>query len=273
MSHTDQPLPPAKWTAPRLAALKGRERFAVCTAHDCASARAVDQAGLPVVLVGDSLAMTVLGHANTLPVTLEEMLHHTRAAARGIQSALLVADLPFLSYHGTVEQTLLNAGRFLKEAGADAVKIEGGGERADLVRALTQAGIPVMGHVGLLPQHVKEYGGFRVQGRAEPQAARIVEDARAIAAAGAFSLVVEGVPSPVGAAVTAAVPVPTIGIGAGPDCDAQVLVFHDLLGWQEAFRPRFARRYAQQAAEARAALARFAQDVREGHFPSPDESY
>lgn len=273
MSHTDAPAAPAKWTPPRIAALKGRDKFAVVTAFDFSSGRLVDEAGIPVVLVGDSLAMTVLGMPNTLPITIDEMLHHTRAVSRGVRSALIVGDMPFLSYHGTVEQTLLNAGRFLKEAGADAVKVEGGAERAPLVRALVAAGIPVMGHVGLLPQHVKEYGGFKVQGRSEADAERIVADARALAEAGVFSLVAEGVPAALGARITTAVPVPVIGIGAGPDCDAQVLVYHDLLGLHEAFKPKFVRRYATLAASARTALQAFAADVKSGSFPAESETY
>lgn len=273
MSHTDQPAAPAKWTAPRLSALKGREKIVAVTAYDVGSARLANESGAHLVLVGDSLGMTVLGYANTLPVTLEEMLHHTRAAARGIRSALLVGDMPFLSYHGTVEQTLLNAGRFLKEAGADAVKIEGGAERAPLVSALVQAGIPVMGHVGLLPQHVKEYGGFRVQGRDAADADRIVADAQALEAAGSFSLIVEGVPSALGERITKAVGIPTVGIGAGPGCDGQILVYHDLLGLQDEFKPKFVRRYANLADSVRTALRAYADDVRHGRFPADGETY
>jgi 3-methyl-2-oxobutanoate hydroxymethyltransferase len=201
------------------------------------------------------------------------MLHHTRAVSRGVSRALVVGDMPFLSYHGVLEQTLVNAGRFLKESGADGVKIEGGAERADLVRAMVAAGIPVMGHVGLQPQHVKEYGGFKVQGRQPEQADRIIEDARALAGAGVFAMIVEGVPSELGRRVSEAVPVPTVGIGAGPNCDGQILVWQDLLGLQDEFRPKFVRPYASLAPLIREAVKRYGDDVRNGTFPSPEESY
>lgn len=263
---------PAKWTVRRVQALKGRQKIAALTAYDFTTARLVDAAGLPVVLVGDSLGMTMLGYDTTLPVTLEDMLHHTAAVARGARAALVVADMPFLSYQVTVAQAVENAGRFIKEAGADAVKIEGGAFRAETVHALAGNGIPVMGHIGLTPQSVRQFGGFRVQGRTDAEAERLVADARALEAAGVFSLVVEGVPPEVAARVTAAVEVPTIGIGAGPSCDGQILVVHDMLGLGE-WAPRFVKRYAQLGAEMSRAFAAYKQEVESGAFPAPEHCY
>jgi 3-methyl-2-oxobutanoate hydroxymethyltransferase len=243
------------------------------TAYDFAFARLADGAGLDVVLVGDSLGMVVQGHSSTLPVTLDDVVYHTRAVARGVQRAHLVADLPFMSYQASIEDGLRAAGRLIKEGGAEAVKLEGGVEMASLVHRLVAVGIPVMGHVGMTPQSVHAFGGFKVQGRSEEQATRILADARALADAGVYSMVVESVPQALGAAVTAAVPVPTIGIGAGPSCDAQVLVMHDILGLDPHWKPRFARRYAALGDEAQKAFAAFADDVRAGRFPGPEESF
>lgn len=261
------------WTIPRLQALKGREKIPVLTAYDYATARLLDEAGIPVLLVGDSLAMTVLGYPDTLPVTLTEMLHHTRAVTRGTRRALVVGDMPFLSYQVSVEDAVDNAGRFLKEAEADAVKIEGGAIRVPAIRALTGNGIPVMGHLGLLPQSVKAMGGYKVQGREDASADALLEDACSLVEAGIFSLVLEGIPAELAGRITETVPVPTIGIGAGAQCDGQVLVVHDLLGLQNDFQPKFVKRYAELGTAIRQAAESYADDVRQGHFPGPEHEY
>lgn len=261
------------WTTLKIRQAKGVAKLPCLTAYDHATAQLLDAAGIPLILVGDSLGMTVLGYDSTLPVTLEQMLHHTAAVARGVREALVVADMPFLSYQVSVAQGIENAGRFLKEAGADAVKIEGGAFRGDLVRALVINGIPVLGHIGLTPQSVREFGGYRVQGRSSEQAAALRADAQALCAAGVFALVLECVPAPLAAAITAEVPVPTIGIGAGAACDGQVLVSHDMLGLQESVRPRYVKRYAELARSMRAAFEAYAADVRTGVFPAPEHAY
>jgi len=264
----------SKVTAAELRQRKGpAARFAAVTAYDVAFARLADEAGIEVVLVGDSVGMVVQGHRSTLPVTVDEIVYHTRAVARGAARAHVVADLPFMSYQASVEDGLRAAGRLMKEGAAEAVKLEGGQDQAPLVRRLVSAGIPVMGHVGMTPQSVHLFGGFKVQGRSDEQARRILADAQAIADAGAYSLVVEAVPRSLGAALTAALAIPTIGIGAGPDCDAQVLVMHDLLGLDPSWKPRFARRYASLGEDARRAFATYADDVRAGRFPGPEESF
>jgi 3-methyl-2-oxobutanoate hydroxymethyltransferase len=247
------------------------ERLVMVTAYDFAQARQVDSAGVDVVLVGDSLAMVVLGHPDTLSVTMDEMLHHVRAARRGVQHALLVADMPYGSFHLSPEQAVGNALRFLKEGGAAAVKIEG--DRPEIVRALVAAEVPVMAHLGLTPQSVHKLGGFKVQGRGEPARQRLLASARALEEAGAFSLVLECVPADLAAEVSAALQIPTIGIGAGAGCDGQVLVYHDLLGLEERIAPRFVRRYAQLGTTGREAVAAFAADVRAGRFPGAAESF
>jgi 3-methyl-2-oxobutanoate hydroxymethyltransferase len=247
------------------------ERLVMVTAYDHAAARQVDAAGVDVVLVGDSLAMVVLGHPDTLAVTVDEMLHHVKAVRRGVERALLVADMPYGSFHLSPAQAVDNALRFLKEGGAQAVKIEG--DRPDVVRALVAAEVPVMAHLGLTPQSVHRLGGFKVQGRGAEAAERLLAAAREAESAGAFSLVLECVPAPLAAEVSAALAIPTIGIGAGADCDGQVLVYHDLLGMEERIAPRFVRRYAQLGLAAREAVAAFAADVRAGRFPSAAESY
>jgi 3-methyl-2-oxobutanoate hydroxymethyltransferase len=249
-------------------------RFAMITAYDFLSARILDEAGIPILLVGDSLAMVMLGYPTTLPVTLDEMLHHAKAVARGSRQALLVGDLPFMSYHSSIEQAITSAGRFLQEAGMHAVKLEGGGSHAaEVTRRLTEVGIPVMGHLGLTPQSIHHMGGFKVQGKSEAQAARILADATELEEAGAFSIVLEGVPADLGRRVTEALKIPTIGIGAGPGTDGQVLVFHDLLGLTTGKAPKFVKRYANLAEEIRNAVQRFAQDVASGEFPGPENSY
>lgn len=249
------------------------ERFAMLTAYDAHSARLLDEAGIPLILVGDTLGMVMLGHPTTLPVTMEDMLHHTAAVVRGRQHALVVGDMPFMSYQGSAEEGFRNAGRFLKEAGAHAVKLEGGGRVLDLVRSLTDAGIPVMGHLGLTPQSVHQLGGYRVQGRTEEQAHRIVQDAKDLEAAGAFALVLEAVPAPVAAAVTRSLQIPTIGIGAGRDCDGQVLVWHDFLGITDGPLPRFVKRYAELGAEIKRAAEEFREEVAAGSYPAPEHTY
>jgi 3-methyl-2-oxobutanoate hydroxymethyltransferase len=242
------------------------------TAYDAPGARIADEAGVDMILVGDSLAMVVLGYDDTLSVTVEDMAHHTAAVARAQPTALVIADLPWLSYHVSVEDTVRNAATLIR-AGAQAVKLEGGRKRLPMVRALVDAEIPVMGHIGLTPQSVHAMGGFRVQGKEAPAAAALVDDAIALAEAGCFSLVLEGVPDVVARMVTEAVAIPTIGIGAGRWCDGQVLVFHDLLGLQDRIKPKFVRQYAGLKADAVAAIGAFADDVRAGRFPADEESY
>jgi 3-methyl-2-oxobutanoate hydroxymethyltransferase len=247
------------------------ERLVMMTAYDFSQARLVEEAGADIVLVGDSLAMVVLGHDDTLSVTVDEMLHHVKAVKRGVQSSLLVADMPYGSFHLGQERTVAEALRFIKEGGAQAVKIEG--RRPETVAALVEAEIPVMAHLGLTPQSIHKLGGFRVQGRGDGPRRELLEAARQLEAAGAFSLVLECVPADLASEVTSAVEIPTIGIGAGLDCDGQVLVFHDLLGLEDRISPRFVRRYAELGRDARRALSAFADDVREGRFPSTEESY
>jgi 3-methyl-2-oxobutanoate hydroxymethyltransferase len=248
-------------------------RFAMLTAYDYLSARILDEAGIPILLVGDSLGMVMLGYPTTLPVTLDEMIHHAKAVARGSRQALLVGDMPFMSYHQSAEQAIASAGRFLQEAGMHAVKLEGGGHVVDITRRLTEIGIPVMGHLGLTPQFVHQMGGFKVQGKTESQAARILADAKALEEAGAFSLVLEGVPSALAGRITKALHIPTIGIGAGPETDGQVLVFHDVMGLTTGKAPKFVKRYASLADDIARAAHQFSEDVRTGAFPSPENSY
>jgi 3-methyl-2-oxobutanoate hydroxymethyltransferase len=250
------------------------ERFAMLTAYDAASARLLDEAGIPILLVGDSLGMVVLGHKNTLPVTMDDMLHHTAAVVRGVENALVVADMPFMSYQSSVADGITNAGRLLKEAGANAVKVEGGRRVVELTGRLVDSGIPVMGHLGLTPQSFNEFGGFRVQGKTQEAAHQIVQDAKDLEAAGAFSIVLEAVPQAVAGEVTANLNIPTIGIGAGPDCDAQVLVFHDFLGMTASdYVPRFVKTYASLGDEIKRAAREYAADVASGTFPAPEHTY
>jgi 3-methyl-2-oxobutanoate hydroxymethyltransferase len=266
------PAAPKKITVPWVREAPGRgERLVMLTAYDYPQARSADAAGVDLVLVGDSLAMVVLGHADTLSVTMDEMLHHVRAVRRGLERGLLVADMPFGSFHLGPEQAVANALRFVKEAGAQAVKIEGA--RVDVVRALVDAEIPVVGHVGLTPQSIHRFGGFKVQGRGAEARAALVAAAEALEQAGAFAVVLECIPSELAREVTERLTIPTIGIGAGPHCDGQVLVWHDLLGIEERIAPRFVRRYAQLGLAMREAIAAFAADVRRGDFPSADESF
>jgi len=263
----------AKVTALALASRKGGERVVAVTAYDATFARLADQAGVDIVLVGDSLGMVIQGNSSTLPVTLDEMIYHCRAASRGVARAHLVADMPFMSYQASVEDGMRAAGRLIKEGGAHAVKVEGGVDVAPLVQRLVAAGVPVMGHVGMTPQSVHAFGGFKVQGRTASQREKILADARAVADAGAYALVIESVPRKLGAELTQAVRALTIGIGAGAGCDGQVLVMHDLLGLELAWKPRFARRYGNLGEAAQTAFAAYAADVREGRFPTDDESF
>ncbi len=246
-----------------------KTRFAMLTAYDFPTAQILDEAGIPVLLVGDSVANNVLGYEDTLPVTMQEMLHHTRAVARGARNAMVVGDMPFLSYQVSVDEGVRNAGRFLKEAGAHAVKIEG--PQVELVHRLVELGIPVMAHVGLTPQSVHGMGGYRVQGRGEA-AARLLDEAQALEKAGAFAVVLEGIPSELGAEITRTLEIPTIGIGAGPHTDAQVLVVNDLLGLSDRL-PRFAKAYADLRERIGDAARAFARDVGSGAFPDEEHSY
>jgi 3-methyl-2-oxobutanoate hydroxymethyltransferase len=264
--------PPARITVPEIRAAKAKgQRLAMVTAYDYPSARLVDSAGADLVLVGDSAAMVVLGHADTLSITMEEMLHHVKAARRGTQRALLVADMPYGSFHLGPRQAVENALRFVKEGGAAAVKIEGA--RVEVVEALVDSEVPVMGHVGLTPQSIHKFGGFKVQGRGAEARAALLEAASALERAGAFALVLECIPSELAREVTDRLAIPTIGIGAGAACDGQVLVFHDLLGIEERIAPRFVRRYAELGKSAREALGAFVADVRSGAFPAPAEIF
>jgi 3-methyl-2-oxobutanoate hydroxymethyltransferase len=266
--------PVARVTAGSLLAKK-RDRIAISalTAYDYPTARLVDEAGIDVVLVGDSLGMVVLGYDNTLPVTVDEMLHHTRAVARGLRRAFLIADMPYGSYHVSENDSVRNALRFIKEAGAQAVKIEGGETRASLVRRLTDSEIPVVGHIGLTPQSVHSMGGYKVQGRTWQAYDRLCRDAEALESAGAVAVVLEGIPRELAARITGELRIPTIGIGAGPDCDGQILVFHDVFNLTFAPHAKFARQYGDAAAFLGGALARFREDVAQRRFPSDNESY
>jgi len=265
-------IPITKVTMPALAEMKRQGKpISALTAYDYATSRLVDEAGIDMILVGDSLAMVVMGHDNTLAVTVDEMLHHTRAVRRAVRRALVVGDMPFGSYHGTVAQGVANAVRFVKEAGAEAVKIEG--PRAELVEALTEAEVPVVAHLGLTPQSVNRMGGYRVQARTVDAVLRLKADAHALADAGAGALVLEGVPREVAASITAELPIPTVGIGAGPDCDGQILVFHDLVNMTFAPPAKFVRRYADAATLFRSAVEHYREDVERRAFPSDQESY
>lgn len=258
-----------------LRAMKGRgEKIVALTAYDVLFGRLVDAAGADLVLVGDSLGNVVCGYDSTVPVTLDEMIHHGRAVRRGVERALLVVDMPFLSFHISPEETLRNAGRIMKETGAEAVKLEGGDEEtAKHVRALVRAGIPVLGHLGLTPQSVHALGGFRVQGRDPEAAVRIREEAVRMAEAGCFGLVLELMPAALAGEITRAVPIPTIGIGAGVETDGQILVLPDMLGLNDAFSPRFLRRFAELGAAAREGIAAYAAAVRGGEYPGPEHSF
>jgi 3-methyl-2-oxobutanoate hydroxymethyltransferase len=278
MSLIELPSREANSSAPRitaqtlLARKQAHQPITALTAYDYPTALLVDQAGIDMVLVGDSLGMAVLGYESTLAVTMEEMLHHTRAVRRAVRRALLVADMPFGSYHSSTEQAIANATRFIKEGGAEAVKIEGGGNRAALVTALNEAEIAVVGHIGLTPQSVHRMG-YRVQGKSTAAIDGLIEDAQALEAAGAIAVVLECVPREAGSLITAALSIPTIGIGAGPECDGQILVFHDLVNLTGAAPAKFVRRYADASALFTEAIQHYASDVRGGAFPADAESY
>ena len=266
--------PRARITAPAVVAMKLKgEPITVVTAYDFPTARFADQAGVEILLVGDSLGTVVLGYDSTLPVTMADMLHHTRAVARAKPSAMVVGDMPFMSYQASVEQAVMNAGRLVQEGGADAIKLEGGARVADAVRRIVEAGIPVMGHLGLTPQSVLAFGGYKVQARGEADQERLLNDARLLESAGCFALVLEGIPARLGATVSRELHIPTIGIGAGVQCDGQVLVTHDLLGLYHGHTPRFVRRYAELGDATRDAFARYVADVKARRFPSDTESY
>ena len=262
-----------KVTVPAILARKGGPKLKVVTAYDTPSAHIADNAGADIILVGDTLAHVMLGFEDTLPATVDIMVHHTAAVARAKPAALVLGDLPWLSYHISVEETVRNAGRLMREGRAEAVKLEGGRKRLPMVESLLAAEIPVMGHLGLTPQSIHAMGGYRVQGRGVEAARELVEDARALAAAGVFAIVLEGVPDVVAQIVTQEVPVPTIGIGAGPYCDGQVLVYHDVLGLHHGRLPRFVRQYTHLADIATDALERFFADIESGTFPADNESY
>jgi 3-methyl-2-oxobutanoate hydroxymethyltransferase len=264
----------SKITTTTIQEKKQRHEPITClTAYDYATARLVDEAGIDMILVGDSLAQVVLGYDSTLPVTLEEMLHHTRAVRRAVKSAMVIADMPFGTYQGDAKEGVANAMRFVKEAGAEAVKVEGGDKRVDLVRRVLDAEVPVMGHIGLTPQSVHKMGGLKVQGKNLAGIERLVKDAVALDRAGVFSIVLEGVPREVAAMITREVSAPTIGIGAGPECDGQVLVFHDIVNLTFAPPAKFVRRYGDAAALIRTAVEQFKADVESGGYPSDAESY
>ncbi len=261
-------------TKPTVRELKGKKgaRLAMLTAYDFPGARLAAEAGIDLLLVGDSLGMVVLGYDSTVPVTMEDMVHHTKAARRGAPEAFLVADMPFLSY-ATVPQALDNAARLMKDAGADSIKLEGGTDVAAVAEALVRAGVPVLGHVGLTPQTASALGGYKLQGKDEAQARRIVEDAAALEAAGCWGVVLELVPGPLAKLITGRLGIPTIGIGAGADSDGQVLVFHDMVGMFSGFTPTFVKRYAEAGAQIRKAIEQYAAEVRSGEFPSGKQSF
>ena len=260
-------------TIPDILQSKSLRKLSMLTAYDYPTASIVDSCGIDMILVGDSLAMVVLGHEDTLSVTMEEMLHHTRAVARGAGRCLVIGDMPFMSYQVSVEQAVANAGRFLKEAGAQAVKLEGGSSVVPQIQSITKAGIPVQGHLGLTPQSAGQLGGFKVQGTTAEKATQLIAEAHALVEVGCFSLVLEAIPSEVAARISREVPIPTIGIGAGPECDGQVLVLHDLLGLFDRFRPKFVKQYAALGEETAEAVRRFKSEVEQGAFPGSEHSF
>jgi 3-methyl-2-oxobutanoate hydroxymethyltransferase len=263
---------PKKLNPRAIMAMKGVEKIASLTAYDFRTARLLDEAGIPLILVGDSLGTTLLGYDNTLPVTLLDMIRHTSAVVRGVRRAVVAIDMPFMTYQASVEQALRNCGRAIQKTGCQAVKIEGGEFRAPTIAALVQNGIPVLGHIGLTPQSVKVLG-HRVQGRGDEAAQQLIADARAVEAAGAFAVVLEAVPADLGAQVSAAVQIPVIGIGAGPGCDGQILVINDILGLSGDFKPKFVKPYANLGAQIAAAASAYKSDVGSSVFPGPEHCY
>jgi 3-methyl-2-oxobutanoate hydroxymethyltransferase len=250
-----------------------KKKITMLTAYDYPFAKIVDEAGIDGIIVGDSVGMVVQGLNNTLPVTMEEMIYHTKIVSRAVKNAMVIGDLPFMSYQPSIQEALKNAGRFLKEAGAAAVKIEGGIEVAEHIRSMTRSDIPVMAHIGLTPQSIHRIGGYRVQGRTEASAKKLMEEARGAEDAGAFSLLLEAIPSGLAKRITKELSIPTIGIGAGSHCDGQVLVLHDVLGLFERFLPKFAKQYTNMRSEALQAIRQYKEEVEKGIFPSQDHSY
>ncbi len=266
--------PRKRKTIPEVQAMKARgEKIAVLTAYDFPFARIMDQAGIDIVLVGDSAGVATAGYDTTLPVTMGEMLYHTRAVVRGVTQALVVADMPFLSYQVDLSEARRNAGLLIKEGGAQAVKLEGGVHVAETIRAIVAMDVPVVGHIGLTPQSIHRMGGYRVQGREEAQAAQLREDAQAVVEAGACAMVLEGIPASLARQITLEVPIPTIGIGAGIDCDGQVLVIHDILGLCEKYSPKFVKRYADVSGTIRQGIDDYIREVKDGSFPGPEHSF
>jgi 3-methyl-2-oxobutanoate hydroxymethyltransferase len=249
------------------------EKIAMLTAYDYSTAKLIDEAGIPLILVGDSLGMVVLGYESTIPVTMEEMLHHTRAVVRGTKQAMVIGDMPFMTYHISIEDALRNAARFIQEAGAQAVKLEGGVTVAEKVRRIVDCGIPVMGHIGLTPQSIHQFGGFKVQGKTPEAAARLLEDAQALEQAGAFSIVLETIPAQLARLITDKIAIPTIGIGAGIDCDGQVQVINDILGSFTDFVPKHAKQYAKLTDIISKAVTQYHDEVKAGSFPTEKQSY
>jgi len=249
------------------------EKISMLTAYDYATARIIDEAGIPLILVGDSLGMVVLGYESTIPVTMEDMLHHTKAVVRGTKQALVIGDMPFMTYHVSIEDALRNATRFIQEAGAQAIKLEGGITVAEKIRRIVDCGIPIMGHIGLTPQSIHQFGGFKVQGKTSEAASRLLEDARAVDEAGAFAVVLETVPAPLAKLITDEISIPTIGIGAGTGCDGQVQVINDVLGSFTDFVPRHAKQYAKLADIIRNAVTEYSNEVKAGSFPTDKQSF
>jgi 3-methyl-2-oxobutanoate hydroxymethyltransferase len=265
---------PVRITTRTVVDMKGRgEKISMLTAYDFTMARIIDAAGIDIILVGDSASNVMAGHETTLPITLEQMIYHTTTVVRGAQRALVVADLPFMSYQVTAEEALVNAGRMMKEAGAHCVKLEGGAAMVSTIRKIVNAGIPVMGHLGLTPQSIYQFGTYKVRATDDSEAARLVEDAMALQEAGCFAIVLEKIPAGLASKVTDTLSIPTIGIGAGSACDGQVLVIHDMLGLTKAFKPRFLRRYAELQDVMDAAVKQYVDDVKQRRFPSKDEQY
>ena len=266
--------PKEKITIPKLKEMKKRgEKIACLTAYDYITASLLDAAGVDLILVGDSGAMVFAGHETTLPITIDQMIYHSQAASRGVKRALLIADMPFLSFQVTPEEAIRNAGRFLKEGGADGVKVEGGEPMAETIRRLVSVGIPVMGHLGLTPQSIRSFGTYCLRGKKSHEAEELKRDAKIMEEAGAFSIVLEKIPASLAKEISQSLSIPTIGIGAGPDCDGQILVTHDMLGLFETFKPKFVRRYAELAQTIRTAVETYSKDVKEGKYPSKEESY
>ncbi|OGL41837.1 MAG: 3-methyl-2-oxobutanoate hydroxymethyltransferase [Candidatus Schekmanbacteria bacterium RIFCSPHIGHO2_02_FULL_38_11] len=264
----------SKVTVPKIKKMKEeREKIVMLTAYDFPFSKLLDEAGIDIILVGDSLGNVILGYENTLPVTMEEMLHHTKAVARGRNNALLIADMPFMSYQLGPDQALLNASRFIKEAGAEGVKLEGGVAHKETIEKLVQCNIPVMGHIGLMPQSIHKIGGYKVQGKTKKEADAILKDARVVEKAGAFSIVLDGIPIPLAKKISSEVKIPTIGIGSGPYCDGQVLVIHDILGFDDQFHPKFVKKYANIKKTIIDAVTEFKEEVKKGKFPTENHGF